>query len=61
MAKKIYTTPTLSVEEYEMIVITATSIENFENNAGLTMSKTGGTGTGDSAPHAKGRGIWDEE
>jgi hypothetical protein len=61
MEKKIYTTPTLSVEEYEMIVITgASQITNstIMGNSGLSY---GGAGDG-SDQRAKNRGgIWDEE
>lgn len=58
MKKKIYTAPALSVEEFEMSEIVCASIENFENNAGLNLSKTGGTG----GARANNRdGIWDEE
>jgi len=61
MKKKIYTAPTLSVEEYEMIVITgASQITNSKimGNSGLGY---GGAGDG-SDQRAKNRGgIWDED
>lgn len=63
MAKKIYTTPTLSVEEYEMIVITGTSTTvsdvstNLSGDDALHISTTGGTGNA----RANNRGIWDED
>lgn len=62
MKKKIYTAPTLSVDEYEMIVITSASgdqpFKSFSNNAGLDYA---GAGDG-SDQRAKNRGgIWDEE
>jgi len=61
MKKKIYTAPTLSVEEYEMIVIT-----------GASQVRSIGGGTFDGAPQSdenyKGGarannrgGIWDED
>ena len=59
MNKKLYTTPTLSVEKYNMTQVICTSMKigggTFEEET------KPGDGTGDSAPRAKGRGIWDED
>lgn len=60
MKKKIYTTPALSVEEFEMseIVCTSPVVKSIGGNADLEM---GGGGDG-SDQRAKSRsGIWDEE
>ena len=57
MKKKIYTTPALSVEEYEMTIITSASqLQSVENNAGLNYG-----GGGSDPAMGKGRGIWDED
>lgn len=65
MKKKIYTTPALSVEEYEMVIITAASggnttvsgvNTNLPDQDALHFSPEGS-----SNPRAKGRGIWDED
>lgn len=67
MKKKIYTTPTLSVDEYEFVLTTAVSgnqINSVSSNLGddsFTISSTGGNGTGNSASRANNRGIWDED
>lgn len=63
MKKKNYSSPALSVEEYEMIIITSTSnpVNEVQNNVGFSY-RGGGDGQGDSAPMAKQRnGIWDED
>lgn len=61
MKKKNYTTPALSVEEYEMTIITSASLTGVSTgDTGITYDGAG-TGTGNSAPQAKGRGIWDED
>ena len=62
MKKKIYTTPALSVEEYEMTIITNSSIQRVENNAGLNYvgSDADYVSNGGGAM-GKSRGIWDED
>ena len=62
MKKKIYTTPALSVEEYEMTIITSASLTSVSTDSSVGIGYGGGgDGTGNSAPQAKGRGIWDED
>ena len=60
MKKKNYTTPALSVEEYEMTIITSasqlTDVKTDDASVGLHY---GGGGSG--AAMGKGRGIWDED
>ena len=62
MKKKNYTTPALSVEEFEMTEVICTSIvnsvnTNLEGKDALHISPTGGTGNS----RANNRGIWDED
>lgn len=61
MEKKIYTAPTLSVEEYEFIETTNTSITGI---SGGDMNY-GGDDTqyreGGGSVRANNRGIWDED
>lgn len=63
MKKKIYTTPTLSVDEYEFIETTSASTTvsdvstNLSGDDALHLSPTGGTGNA----RANNRGIWDED
>lgn len=62
MKKKNYTTPALSVEEYEMTIITSASLTSVSTDSSVGIGYGGGgDGTGNSAPQAKGRGIWDED
>lgn len=64
MEKKIYTTPALSVEEYEMIIITDASIQEIGGNAGF---KNGGSDEvyraqgGSVRANSRDGGIWDED
>jgi hypothetical protein len=62
MEKKIYTTPTLSVEEYEFIETTSTSFSKVGGNGGFNY---GGDDTeyrdGGGSVRANNRGIWDED
>ena len=61
MKKKNYTTPALSVEEFEMNQVISTSLREVSTgDTGITYDGAG-TGTGNSTPQAKGRGIWDED
>ena len=61
MKKKIYTDPALSVEEFEMNEVICTSpLQSISGNSGLSYGGAG-DGTDNSAPQAKGRGIWDED
>lgn len=63
MKKKIYTAPALSVEEYEMTIITSASqLQSVENNAGLNYvgSDADYVNSGGGAM-GKSRGIWDED
>lgn len=58
MEKKIYTTPTLSVEEFKMSEIVCASVQTID--AGDTGLKMGGPGTGNARANSRD-GIWDEE
>ena len=62
MKKKIYTTPALSVEEYEFIETTNTSFRVSNVNGGDTGITLGETDPNNgSVVRGKSRGIWDEE
>lgn len=62
MEKKIYTTPALSVEEFEMNQVISTSLKVSNVDSGDT-----GITLGESDPNqgsvvrGKSRGIWDED
>lgn len=66
MKKKSYSSPTLSVEEYEMIIITSTS---GGSDTGTATQVTGNVFQGgiqsdenySGAAMGKSRGIWDED
>ena len=64
MKKKIYTTPILSVEEFEMNEVICTSpftVNSVESGDIFNGTPQPGTGTGNSAAMGKQRnGIWDE-
>lgn len=60
MKKKIYTTPALSVEEFEMNeVICTSSVRNVSASEGVELNYGGG-GNGPALGKQRG-GIWDEE
>lgn len=61
MKKKNYTAPSLSVEEYEMIIITSASLTGVSTDPSVGISL--GTNDPDRGQNvrAKGRGIWDED
>ena len=57
--KKFYTTPALSVEEYEMTIITSASpIDSASGNVFNQTSISGGNGP---AMGKNRNGIWDED
>ena len=59
MEKKIYTTPALSVEEYDMTQVICTSGNKVNNVSGGDLSYGGGN---NGAARANNRGgIWDED
>lgn len=64
MEKKIYTTPALSVEEFEMSDIVCQSIQDIGGNAGF---KNGGSDEvyraqgGSVRANSRDGGIWDED
>ncbi len=63
MIKKHYAQPTISVEEYEMTIITSASqLQSISGNSGLSY---GGSDadyvSSGSGAMGKGRGIWDED
>ena len=58
MEKKIYTTPTLSVVEFEMNEVICTSpLQSISGNSGLSY---GGGGNGPARGKSRD-GIWDED
>ncbi len=63
MIKKHYAQPTISVEEYEMTIITSASqLQSISGNSGLSY----GASDADYVSHGggamgKSRGIWDED
>jgi len=59
MEKKIYTTPTLSVVEYDMmqIICSSNKVQSVEGNSGL---QYGGGNNGAARANNRG-GIWDED
>lgn len=58
MEKKIYTTPALSVEEFEMNEVICTSpLQSISGNSGLSY---GGPGSGPARGKSRD-GIWDED
>ena len=59
MEKKIYTTPTLSVVEYDMmqIICSSNKVQSVEGNSGL---QYGGGNSGAARANNRG-GIWDED
>lgn len=65
MNKKNYTTPALSVEEYEMVIITAASggeVTGLSSKGVFRdIAPQPGTGEDDSAARSRSRGIWDED
>lgn len=62
MKKKIYTKPTLSVEEFEMNQIISTSFRVSNVNGGDTGITLGETDPNNgSVVRGKSRGIWDED
>ena len=60
MEKKIYTAPTLSVVEYDMMQIICSSNKVQSVDAGDTGLGYGGAGTGGARANNRG-GIWDED
>ena len=58
MEKKIYTTPTLSVEEFKMSEIVCSSISSVDG--GDTGMKYGGGSTSNARANNRD-GIWDED
>ena len=59
MKKKSYSSPTLSVEEYEMTIITSTSgVSSVQGNVSNQSTITGGSGP---AMGKNRNGIWDED
>ena len=60
MKKKIYTTPALSVEEYEMTIITSASpLQSVSTDESVGLHYGGG-GSGAAMGKQRG-GIWDED
>ncbi len=59
MKKKIYTAPALSVEEYEMTIITSASLTSVSTDESVGLHYGGG-GSGAAMGKQRG-GIWDED